>query len=409
MESHKWNENDIRSTTQHDSSIRDVNLPVEPCHLWLHRLGEQDLSPRAEELRGKLRTDLLVDKHDPDFSEKFIETGRQHGFVVVVNDEVRSEKFRQNYDVLSEVFSQKRTWLEQLGSPGLGKDDGYIPPETEISVSARAGDYQANVFQFIHRVASEKNTEIGDVVGEKLRHATANILEVLYAEACDVSRGMARGLEKKGFLSPEGTPVPEDYFIQLMEDEVGRKSDLSLLRLTHCRSTHMGNRNVAGCTMSHTDLNAFTILPAPTKEGLQIWYEDRNDSRNSGWVQLDAPSDRFAYIVNFADQVDITTGGYLRSTPHRVVSPIGEDRYSIILFVGFQRNTELATSKLISPFENSPSRFEVEASHRLPGQLLTAENYTDLRKLDIGLISPEEGRKSGMVSLEQVRYHEGER
>jgi isopenicillin N synthase-like dioxygenase len=77
---------------------------------------------------------------------------------------------------------------------------------------------------------------------------------------------------------------------------------------------------------SHKDPGVLTLLMIePGKGGLQVRHGDR-------WI--DVPSVPGAFVVNIGELMEFATGGYLRATVHRVVSPRpGETRLSIPFFL----------------------------------------------------------------------------
>ncbi|HEY5223689.1 MAG TPA: 2-oxoglutarate and iron-dependent oxygenase domain-containing protein [Microbacteriaceae bacterium] len=76
---------------------------------------------------------------------------------------------------------------------------------------------------------------------------------------------------------------------------------------------------------AHRDGGVLTLLLVePGKGGLQVEHEGE-------WI--DAPSVPGSFVVNIGEMLELATGGYLKATLHRVVSPlIGTDRISIPFF-----------------------------------------------------------------------------
>lgn len=379
-------------------------LHVEPSNFWLQRLGRSSESPIANILREKIKKEILLDKNALDFPDKLIETWQKYGFAVVQDNGFDSHSIQETYKLMRDFFARDINYKSQLGSIGPNNNDGYIPPDTEISVSAIGGSEtraQANVFEMVHRTADGKSKNIDDDLGKDFEKLTDVLVTILYGQAKDLAKAMAIGLRNKGFLTPGGKELNDDYFVKLMQVEPNEINDLNLMRLTHCKAFALEEGNTFGCTLAHTDLNFVSILPTATKAGLQIWYEDSEHPENNGWVQLDAPKN--AFIVNLADQADILTRGYLKSTPHKVISPIGQDRYSIIFFAGFNRNVDLLESKLFHPIYTGSSRFELESVPRIKDQKLTAKSFTDLRRMDIGILPEDEALFVPMRKLEYMK------
>ena len=70
----------------------------------------------------------------------------------------------------------------------------------------------------------------------------------------------------------------------------------------------------AGRLLGHEDVDLFTILPAPTVDGLQVW-----NHRSNKWVRLNAPAG--SIIVNTGDYMQRISNDRLPSTTHRVGRP----------------------------------------------------------------------------------------
>lgn len=70
-----------------------------------------------------------------------------------------------------------------------------------------------------------------------------------------------------------------------------------------------------GRLLGHEDVDLFTILPAPSESGLQVWNQ-----RSSKWVRLDAP--KGSIIINTGDYMQRISNDRLPSTSHRVGKPL---------------------------------------------------------------------------------------
>ena len=75
----------------------------------------------------------------------------------------------------------------------------------------------------------------------------------------------------------------------------------------------------------HKDTDALTILAPDPVGGLQV------KSRKTGrWITVEAPEDTL--IANIGDMLEIWSGGYFISTPHRVLNTRDAHRYSFPYF-----------------------------------------------------------------------------
>jgi isopenicillin N synthase-like dioxygenase len=75
----------------------------------------------------------------------------------------------------------------------------------------------------------------------------------------------------------------------------------------------------------HTDYGNVTLLATDSSGGLMV--------RDRGGRWLDAPIIRGAYVCNIGDCLMRWTNDVYVSTPHKVVTPPGKDRYSIAFFL----------------------------------------------------------------------------
>lgn len=73
----------------------------------------------------------------------------------------------------------------------------------------------------------------------------------------------------------------------------------------------------------HTDYGLLTLLAQDRHGGLQV-------KTPGGWI--DAPPIEGTLVCNIGDMLDRLTGGWFRSTPHRVRNVSGQDRLSFPLF-----------------------------------------------------------------------------
>jgi len=73
----------------------------------------------------------------------------------------------------------------------------------------------------------------------------------------------------------------------------------------------------------HTDYGVLTILKQDPAGGLQVYTKEK-------WT--DAPYIENTFICNIGDMLDLMTGGYYRSTPHRVQNKSGRGRLSFPFF-----------------------------------------------------------------------------
>jgi isopenicillin N synthase-like dioxygenase len=102
-----------------------------------------------------------------------------------------------------------------------------------------------------------------------------------------------------------------------------------LLRILHYPPLTGAEQTGAVRAAAHQDINLITLLPASTNTGLQI------QDRQGNWY--DVPCCWGEIVINVGDMLQMASGGYYRSTTHRVINPVGkatrQSRYAMPLFL----------------------------------------------------------------------------
>ncbi|GIH06617.1 iron/ascorbate oxidoreductase [Rhizocola hellebori] len=138
-----------------------------------------------------------------------------------------------------------------------------------------------------------------------LRETTLRYMEALTAVAQQVMRGVAVSLD-----------LDEDYFA------AGYTANPTVLfRIFHYPPAEAGDDGWG--VGEHTDYGLLTLLAQDSNGGLQV-------KAPGGWI--DAPPVPGTFVCNIGDMLDRLTGGYYRSTPHRVRNVSGNERLSFPFF-----------------------------------------------------------------------------
>lgn len=112
--------------------------------------------------------------------------------------------------------------------------------------------------------------------------------------------------------------IERDFFDQRFEHPV------SVLRMIHYPPRHTATSEQQQGAGAHTDYGCITLLYQDVAGGLQV-----RDVRGQ-WV--DAPPIDGTFVVNLGDMMARWSNDQYVSTPHRVISPLGVDRYSMPFF-----------------------------------------------------------------------------
>ncbi|KUI60242.1 hypothetical protein VP1G_07450 [Cytospora mali] len=136
------------------------------------------------------------------------------------------------------------------------------------------------------------------------------------------------------------------------------------LRLLHYPPTveASGKKRQLGSS-AHTDFGAVTLLLQDDHAGLEVLDVERDE-----WV--DVPPSRDAYVVNMGDMISRITGGFYKSSVHRVINKNPDDRYSVVFF--FDGNIDYKLRLLDKAFDKDGREIvEQEADEKV----LTVEQH----------------------------------
>ncbi|MFB9412083.1 isopenicillin N synthase family dioxygenase [Dactylosporangium matsuzakiense] len=191
-----------------------------------------------------------------------------------------------------------------------------------------------------------------------LREAVLEYIEVLTRTAQAVLRGVA------GSLGLDANYFADGY----------TRNPTVLFRIFHYppsppQATDWG-------VGEHTDYGLLTLLLQDDNGGLQV-------KRDGGWI--DAPPIDGTFVCNIGDMLDRLTGGWYRSTPHRVRNTSGNERLSFPFFF----DPDFAAE--VPPLPGRAERAQSGPAQRWDGQDLRAftGTYGDYLVAKVGKVFPE--------------------
>lgn len=112
---------------------------------------------------------------------------------------------------------------------------------------------------------------------------------------------------------------PESIFEPIYKPEPHQ-----LLKIIRYPGRSGGDRQGVG---AHKDSGFVTVLLQDEQAGLQV------EAENGRWI--DAPPIEGTFVINIGEILELASNGYLKATPHRVVSPVETvERLSIAFFLG---------------------------------------------------------------------------
>ncbi len=117
----------------------------------------------------------------------------------------------------------------------------------------------------------------------------------------------------------DGLGIRSDYFLTHCDKPVSRGA------LIYYPSRSPESQNPAYGAAPHSDYGTLTLLAQDDVGGLQV------RGTSGAWVAAEPIEGTF--VVNIGDLLARWSNGRFESTPHRVVNPLGRERYSVAMFV----------------------------------------------------------------------------
>lgn len=269
--------------------MAELNLPI---------LDLSQLDAGAE-AAARFRDDLRAATHDVGF---FYLTGTG------VTPELESRLHRAALDFFA-LPEEDKLSIENVKSPHFR---GY----TRIGGERTQGrvDWREQIDIGPEREAVDGGAAYNRLTGPNLWPAAQPELREIVSEWHEHLSGVARKLLRAWALA---LGAAESYF----EENFGDPS--TLIKIVRYPGTHEPEPQQG--VGAHKDSGVLTLLwVEPGKGGLQV-------ERDGDWV--DAPPVDGAFVVNIGELLEYATGGYLKATNHRVVSPKApNERISIPFF-----------------------------------------------------------------------------
>jgi isopenicillin N synthase-like dioxygenase len=222
------------------------------------------------------------------------------GFFYVTNHGLTDEQVNRQYAIADALFELPlEEKLKYLCNSAAGDFRGYKPRSTG-ELSTRDNDERYNIPKFTEEHEREHPQLIWDYYEEikefslhihnrillPLLRLFAFVLEIDEESLVQVHRYEEKGLEYLRYMK---------YYPRSVEEDA-----------------KLGNLWAKG----HTDYNTLTFLFHQPVAGLQV-LQNPEDSTSWRYVK----SEPGAIIVNIADALEFLSGGFLKSTVHRVVRP----------------------------------------------------------------------------------------
>jgi isopenicillin N synthase-like dioxygenase len=202
---------------------------------------------------------------------------------------------------------------------------GYVPMKGEALDPSRPADLKEAFNIGLELPADDPELVAGQMFRAKnLWPDMADFRDTMltYFDAChDLGRLLHRAFATDLGLAP-------DFF----EDKLDRP--MAVLRLLHYPSAPARTEDGQLGAGEHTDYGCVTLLATDGVGGLEV------RTRAGAWLK--APHVPGTFVCNIGDCLMRWTNDIYVSTPHRVVSPTGRERYSIAFFLDPNPDADIA-------------------------------------------------------------------
>lgn len=274
---------------------------------------------------------LRVDLASAQGPQTLVESFRSTGFAIVSNHGIPQALIQKVYDEWKTFFASPAKFDFVFNKES---QSGYFPFKSENAKDSPIKDLK----EFYHYYPKDRLPSMMTTATQELRDSLLHVGEKLL-----------------GWLDLSSPETVQSLF-SVPVATMATNSNQNLFRVIHYPPL-TGTEEVGAIrAAAHEDINLITLLPASTEMGLEV-----KDAKGE-WHAV--PGDFGDIVINVGDMLQEASGGYYRSTTHRVVNPAGEaaqrPRYSMPLFVH--------------------PRPEVKLSERH-----TAKSYLDQRLKEIGL------------------------
>jgi isopenicillin N synthase-like dioxygenase len=240
---------------------------------------------------------------------------REWGFFYIKGHPISAERIEAVQREARAFFARPSSEKLRIDITQSQHHRGYGAVATEQLDPTLPSDLKETFDMGLHLAADHPEVLAGKPLRGPNRHPAIPGWEVLMESHYRDMQALSQTLLRAMTLA---LGVPLDFFDQRFEAPV------SVLRFIHYpprQTATSADQQGAG---AHTDYGCVTLLYQDSAGGLQV--------RDVQGRWIDAPPIDGTFVVNLGDMMARWSNDQYLSTPHRVVSPMGVDRYSMPFF-----------------------------------------------------------------------------
>ncbi|KZT02258.1 Clavaminate synthase-like protein [Laetiporus sulphureus 93-53] len=264
-------------------------------------------------------------------AQTLVKAVREYGFFYVKNFNISQERVNRQFSIGKQFYELPLEEKLKYVPEGLdnGKFNGYVPAGRRILEPVSGIRDHTEIYNI-----PKFNGDFG--------HRHPEIIQNNLAEIEEFARSLhTEVLDPLHVILADALELPEDYFLNIHKYD--KKSEDHLRYMKYTKYTPEENLKLGRIWgRGHTDLGSFTLLFRQPVAALQIKSPKTGEWK---WVK---PQDG-TLTVNTCDALNFLTGGYVKSTIHRVAAPPKDqehvDRLGLLYFSRPNNDVVLSTIK----------------------------------------------------------------
>lgn len=238
------------------------------------------------------------------------------GFFYIIGHGISPAVMADVFDMAERFFSSRDTIKATAAYSGTGSNRGYIAIGGEALDPGKAPDSKEAFNIGLDLAADDPDLIAGKPFRALNRWPDLEGFRSVMVAHYDRMWRLGRNLHRAFAIDLK---LDRMYF----EDKFSKP--MAILRLLHYPPVAAAQDGVALGAGAHTDYGNVTLLATDAVGGLMV------RSRAGTW--LEAPFVPEAFVCNIGDCLMRWTNDIYVSTPHKVVSPVERDRYSVAFFL----------------------------------------------------------------------------
>ncbi len=244
------------------------------------------------------------------------EACRKSGFFYITGHNISPERIKKLSHLYRQFFALPLAEKLKIDITKTVHHRGYGRIGTEQLDPNKPADFKETFDMGRHLAESH-----ADVINSKPLHGSnqypdiegfRELVDTHYWDMIELGKTILRGLAVALNIDP-------NYFSKSFSEPI------SVLRFIHYPEVGLKRDSQQMGAGAHTDYGCITILHQDQVGGLQV------QDKNQQW--LDATPVENSFVINIGDMMARWSNDRYTSTPHRVINPKGEERYSMPFFV----------------------------------------------------------------------------